>query len=244
DNTLATPYLCRPLEHGADIVVNSTTKFLTGNGTSIGGVVTDSGKFDWAASGKYPSLAGPSPEYHGVNFAEACGPLAYTFYNHAIGLRDLGACQSPQNAFHTLLGIETLPLRMDKHCANAVAVARHLEGHEKVAWVSYVGLESSQYQPLVKKYLPKGAGAVFTFGLKGGYDAGISLIKNVELFSLLANVGDIRSLIIHPASTTHRQVPEEQLPLVGAGPEVVRLSVGCEDLDDIIADLDQALDRI
>lgn len=243
DNTLATPYLCRPLEHGADIVVNSTTKFLTGNGTSIGGMVTDSGKFDWN-NGKFPSLSEPSPEYHGVKFAEAMGELSYTFYNHAIGLRDLGACLSPQNAFHTLLGIETLPLRMEKHSANALAVAHYLEGHDKVDWVSYVGLDSSPYKALADKYLPKGAGAVFTFGLKGGYEAGIELIRHLDLFSLLANVGDIRSLVIHPASTTHRQVPPENLPLVGAGPEVVRLSVGCEDVADIIADLEQALAKL
>jgi O-acetylhomoserine (thiol)-lyase len=241
DNTLATPYLCRPFEHGADIIVHSTTKFLSGNGTAIGGAVIDSGKFDWKKSGKYPSLTKPAPEYHGIVFAETFGDLAYTIHGHAIGLRDLGPCQSPMNAFITLCGVETLPLRMERHCQNALAVAKHLETHKSVSWVSYAGLASSPYNALAKKYLPKGAGAVLTFGLKGGSAAGIKLVESVELFSHLANLGDLRSLIIHPSSTTHRQLTPEQQVAAGAGPDVVRLSVGLESIDDIIADLEQGL---
>ena len=241
DNTLATPYLCRPFEHGADIIVHSTTKFLSGNGTAIGGAVIDSGRFDWKKSGKYPSLTKPAPEYHGIVFAETFGDLAYTIHGHAIGLRDLGACQSPMNAFITLCGIETLPLRMERHCQNTLAVAKHLETHKAVSWVSYAGLTSSPYNALAKKYLPKGAGAVLTFGLKGGSAAGIKLVESVELFSHLANLGDLRSLIIHPSSTTHRQLTPEQQTAAGAGPDVVRLSVGLESIDDILADLDQGL---
>ncbi|MFO0995095.1 MAG: O-acetylhomoserine aminocarboxypropyltransferase [Alphaproteobacteria bacterium] len=241
DNTLATPYLCRPIEHGADIVIHSTTKFLSGNGTSIGGVVIDSGKFDWLKSGKFPSLTKPAPEYHGLVFAETFGDLAYTIYGHAIGLRDLGASQSPLNAWLTLLGIETLALRMERHCANAGKVAAFLEKHPAVAWVSYAGLPSSRYHALAKRYLPKGAGSVFTFGVKGGYEAGVKLVESCELFSHLANIGDARSLIIHPASTTHRQLTEEQRVAAGAGPDVVRLSIGIESVDDIIADLDRGL---
>lgn len=241
DNTLATPYLCRPFEHGADIIVHSTTKFLSGNGTAIGGAVIDSGKFDWKKSGNYPSLTKPAPEYHGIVFAETFGDLAYTIHGHAIGLRDLGPCQSPMNAFITLCGIETLPLRMERHCQNTLAVAKHLEKHKAVSWVSYAGLASSPYHALAKKYLPKGAGAVLTFGLKGGSAAGIKLVESVELFSHLANLGDLRSLIIHPSSTTHRQLTPEQQVAAGAGPDVVRLSVGLESIEDIIADLDQGL---
>jgi O-acetylhomoserine (thiol)-lyase len=241
DNTLATPYLCRPIEYGADIVIHSTTKFLSGNGTSIGGVVIDSGKFDWLKSDKFPSLAKPAPEYHGLVFAETFGDLAYTIYGHAIGLRDLGASQAPMNAWLTLLGIETLALRMERHCANTVKVAQFLEKHPAVEWVSYAGLPSSRYHALAKRYLPKGAGSVFTFGVKGGYDAGIKLVESCELFSHLANIGDARSLIIHPASTTHRQLSDEQRIAAGAGPDVVRLSIGIESVDDIIADLDRGL---
>ncbi|HYH17178.1 MAG TPA: O-acetylhomoserine aminocarboxypropyltransferase [Azospirillum sp.] len=241
DNTLATPYLCRPIEHGATLVVHSTTKFLSGNGTSLGGVIIDSGTFDWTKAGKYPALTEPEPGYHGLKFHETFGHLAYTIHGHAVGLRDLGPSQSPMNAFLTLNGIETLPLRMERHSANALKVAQFLEGHPAVAWVSYAGLKSSKYYDLAQKYLPRGAGAVFTFGVKGGYDAGVKVVENVQLFSHLANLGDSRSLIIHPASTTHRQLSEEGLVAAGAGPDVVRLSVGIESADDIIADLDQAL---
>ena len=241
DNTMATPALCRPIEHGAHIVVSSTTKFTSGNGTSIGGIVVDSGKFDWSASDKFPSLSQPAPEYHGLKFHEALGPMAYTFHNIAIGLRDLGGCQQPQNAFYTLLGIETLALRMERHCANAVKVAQYLEGHDKVDYVSYAGLPSSPYNALAKKYLPNGAGAVFTIGLKGGYEAGVKLVDGLELFSHLANIGDARSLVIHSASTTHSQLSDEDKAAAGAGPEVVRLSIGLETADDLIADLEQAL---
>lgn len=241
DNTLATPYLCNPIQWGATLVVHSTTKFLSGNGTSVGGVIVDSGKFDWSKDGKFPALSGPEAGYHGLKFHETFGHLAYTIHGHAVGLRDLGPSQAPLNAFLTMLGIETLHLRMERHCANAATVAKHLENHPAVAWVSYAGLESSKYGAAAKKYLPKGAGAVFTFGLKGGYDAGVKLVESVKLFSHLANIGDSRSLIIHPASTTHRQLSEEGLIAAGAGPDVVRLSVGLEDVADIIADLDQAL---
>ena len=241
DNTLASPFLCRPIEHGADIVIHSTTKFLSGNGTSIGGVVVDSGKFDWFQNDKFPSLSKPAPEYHGLCFAETFGDLAYTIYGHAIGLRDLGPSQSPFNAWVTLLGIETLPLRMERHVSNALKVAQHLEKHPAVAWVSYAGLPSSKYHANAKRYLPKGAGSVFTFGLKGGYQAGVQLVESCELFSHLANIGDTRSLIIHPASTTHRQLTEEQQKAAGAGPDVVRLSIGIESVDDIIADLERGL---
>ncbi|MBM3541798.1 MAG: O-acetylhomoserine aminocarboxypropyltransferase [Alphaproteobacteria bacterium] len=243
DSTMATPYLNRPIEHGADIVIHSTTKFLSGNGTSIGGVVVDSGKFDWLKSGKFPSLSKPAPEYHGLTFAETFGDLAYTIYGHAVGLRDLGASQSPFNAWLTLLGTETLALRMAKHCENAQAVAEFLEKHPAVAWVSYAGLRSSKYHNLAKRLLPKGAGSVFTFGVKGGYKAGVKLVESVELFSHLANIGDTRSLIIHPSSTTHRQLNEAQQIAAGAGPDVVRLSIGIESAEDIIADLDQGLGR-
>ncbi len=243
DSTMATPYLSRPIEHGADIVVHSTTKFLTGNGTAMGGVVVDSGRFDWLASGKYPSLCEPAPEYHGLTFAETFGDLAYTIHSHVVGLRDLGATQSPFNAWLTLYGIETLPLRMQRHCANAQAVAEFLERHPAVAWVSYAGLPSNPFFALAQKYCPKGAGAVFTFGVTGGYEAGIKVVEGVELLSHLANIGDARSLIIHPASTTHRQLDEEQQIAAGAGPDVIRVSIGLESVDDIIADLDQALAR-
>ena len=243
DNTMATPYLCRPLEHGADVVIHSTTKFLSGNGTAMGGIVVDSGAFDWFQNDRFPSMAKPAPEYHGLTFAETFGDTAYTIYGHAIGLRDLGACQSPMNAWLTLLGIETLPLRMERHCANALAVAEFLSKHPAVAWVSYAGLPTDRYHALQQRYMPKGAGSVFTFGVKGGYAAGVRVVESVELFSHLANIGDTRSLIIHPASTTHRQLTLEQQKACGAGPEVIRLSIGIETADDIIADLDRALRR-
>lgn len=240
DNTLATPYLCRPLEYGATIVIHSTTKFISGNGTSIGGVIIDSGKFDWS-SDKFPALSQPDAGYHGLVFNEAFGDLAYTIFGHAVGLRDLGANQQPLNSFLTLLGLETLSLRMQRHCENALKVAMFLEGHQGVNWVSYAGLSSSPYYSLAQKYFPRGAGAVLTFGLKDGYDAGIELVENVKLFSHLANIGDTRSLIIHPASTTHSQLSDEQKITAGAAPDVVRLSVGIEDIEDILTDLDQAL---
>lgn len=244
DSTLATPALCQPLQWGADLVIHSTTKFLSGQGAALGGVVVDSGRFDWSASDKFPSLSQPEPAYHGMTFHETFGPLAYTLHGHAVGLRDLGMTQSPMNAFITLLGIETLSLRMQRHCENAQEVAEFLEAHPKVDYVSYAGLPSSRYNALSKKYFPKGAGAVFTFGLKGGYEAGVKLVDRVELFSHLANLGDARSLIIHSASTTHRQLTDEQRKAAGAGPEVVRLSIGLETADDLIRDLSAALEGI
>tara|TARA_B100001123_G_C15340828_1_gene1034800 strand:- start:5272 stop:6564 length:1293 start_codon:yes stop_codon:yes gene_type:complete len=242
DNTLATPYLCRPVEWGADIVVNSTTKFLSGNGSSLGGVVTDTGEFPFLNfPDKFPSLGQPAPEYHGLTFAETFGNLAYTTYGHAVSLRDLGASQQPMNAWQTLQGIETLPIRMDRHCANALQIAEYLESHPTVAWVSYAGLKSSPYKSLQEKYMPKGAGSVFTFGLKEGFDAGIRMVESVNLFSHLANIGDTKSLILHPASTSHRQLTDEQRITAGAGDEVIRLSIGLESVDDLIADLNRSL---
>jgi O-acetylhomoserine (thiol)-lyase len=241
DNTLASPYLCRPFEWGADIVIHSTTKYLSGHGNAMGGIVVDSGKFDWAQNDKFKSLTEPEVAYHGLKFHETFGDLAYTVAGHALGLRDLGTTLAPMSAFLTLMGIETLPLRMERHVKNAQAVAEFLEQHPAVSWVSYAGLKSSPYRELAKKYLPKGAGALFTFGVKGGYEAGVALVEGVELLSHLANLGDTRSLIIHPASTTHRQLTPEQQIAAGAGPDVVRLSIGIETVDDIIADLDQAL---
>lgn len=241
DNTMATPYLCRPFEWGADIVIHSMTKFLSGHGTSMGGVVIESGKFDWTKSDKFPSMTEPDPAYHGLTFAETFGDFGYTMKTRAVGLRDLGPTLAPMNAFLIMTGIETLHLRMERHIANAQTVAEFLEGHPAVAWVSYAGLKSSPYHKLAKKYLPKGAGSVFTFGLRGGYEAGIKVVEGVELFSHLANIGDTRSLIIHPASTTHRQLSDEQKVRSGAGPDVIRISVGIETADDLIADLDQAL---
>jgi len=241
DNTLATPYLIRPVEHGADIVVHSLTKFLGGHGNSIGGAIVDCGTFDWIESGRYPTLSEPSPSYHGITFAETFGNFAFAIACRVFSLRDLGPAIAPFNAFLILTGIETLPLRMQRHCDNALQVAEWLARHDKIAWVNYAGLPDNKYYKLAKRYSPKGAGAVFTFGLKGGYEAGIALVSNVKLFSHLANIGDTRSLVIHPASTTHRQLTEEQREHAGAGLEVVRLSVGLEDPADIIADLDQAL---
>ncbi len=242
DNTLASPYLVRPFEHGAHIVVHSLTKFLGGHGNSIGGVIVDGGKFDWLKHGqKYSSLTAPRPEYGGLVLGETFGNFAFAIACRVLGLRDLGAALSPFNAFQILTGIETLPLRMQRHCDNALAVAEHLAKHSAVSWVSYPGLKNDKYHALAQKYSPKGAGAVFTFGLKGGYEAGVKLVSNLKLFSHLANVGDTRSLVIHPASTTHRQLTPEQQTISGAGPDVVRLSIGIEDVGDIIADLDQAL---
>jgi O-acetylhomoserine (thiol)-lyase len=241
DNTMATPYLIRPFEHGADIVVHSATKFLGGHGNSIGGLIVDGGSFNWAGDARYPMLSQPRPEYAGMVLSETFGNFGFAIAVRVLGLRDLGPALSPFNAFLIINGIETLPLRMQRHSDNAKAVAEHLSRHPAVAWVSYPGLESDRYHQLHRKYCPHGAGAVFTFGLKGGYEAGIALVSNLKLFSHLANIGDTRSLVIHPASTTHRQLTDEQKTRAGAGPEVVRLSVGIEDPGDLIADLDQAL---
>ena len=241
DNTTATPFLCRPIEHGATLVVHSATKYLTGNGTVTGGVVVDSGNFDWSASGKFPSLSEPEPAYHGLAFHPALGAMAFTFHSIAIGLRDLGMTMNPQGAHYTLMGIETLSLRMERHVANAKRVAEWLEADPRVDFVTYAGLASSPYNGRVAHICPKGAGALFTFGVKGGYEACVKLVDSLKLFSHVANLGDTRSLIIHPASTTHRQLSPEAQVLAGAGPNVVRLSIGIEDAGDLIADLDQAL---
>ena len=241
DNTLATPYHCRPIEWGADIVVHSATKFHCGHGNSMGGIIVDSGKFDWSASDKFPTLSQPNESYHGLKFHETFGQLGFSIACRALGLRDLGPALSPFNAFMILTGIETLPLRMERHSENALKVAEYLQKHDKVSWVSYAGLKGDPYFELGQKYLNGGAGAVLTFGIKGGYDAGVKVVESVELFSHLANIGDTRSLIIHPSSTTHRQLTEEQQVAAGAGPDVVRLSIGIENVDDIIADLEQAI---
>tara|TARA_A100001391_G_scaffold130111_2_gene89381 strand:+ start:24746 stop:26035 length:1290 start_codon:yes stop_codon:yes gene_type:complete len=245
DNTMATPMLCRPIEHGADIVVHSATKFLNGHGNSIGGLIVDSGKFDWKAYGdKYATLTRPNGSYHGavlVDALEPVGPIAFIIACRVLGLRDLGPAMAPMNAFLALTGMETLALRMERHCSNALAVAKHLAAHEKIDWVSYAGLEDNAYHALAQRYLGGHGGAVFTFGVKGGYEAGVKLVSSVKLFSHLANIGDTRSLIIHPASTTHSQLEGEDLIAAGAGPDVVRISVGIEHIDDIIADLDAAL---
>ncbi|WP_114966074.1 O-acetylhomoserine aminocarboxypropyltransferase/cysteine synthase family protein [Alkalilacustris brevis] len=243
DNTTATPYLCRPIEQGATLVVHSMTKYLTGNGTVTGGVLIDSGTFDWSASDKFPSLSAPEPAYHGLKFHETFGAMAFTFHGIAIGLRDLGMTLNPQAAHYTLMGIETLSLRMQRHCENAVKVASWLEQDPRVAYVTYAGLPSSPYYERAKRICPKGASSLFTFSLKAGYEACIKLIDNVEIFSHVANLGDTRSLIIHSASTTHRQLTEAQQIAAGAAPDVVRLSIGIEDADDLIADLDQALTK-
>ncbi|MBK5922448.1 O-acetylhomoserine aminocarboxypropyltransferase [Rhodovulum sulfidophilum] len=244
DNTSATPYLCRPIEHGATLVVHSATKYLTGNGTVTGGVVVDSGKFDWSASDKFPSLSEPEPAYHGLNFHQTFGPAAFTFHSIAVGLRDLGMTMNPQGAHYTLMGIETLSLRMERHCANAIKVAGWLEGHPKVARVTYAGLPSSPYADRARRICPKGTGGLFTFALKDGYDACVKFVDSVRLFSHVANLGDTRSLVIHSASTTHAQLTEAQQIAAGANPEVVRVSIGIEDADDLIADLEQALAQI
>jgi O-acetylhomoserine (thiol)-lyase len=242
DNTLATPYLCQPKVHGADIVVHSLTKFMGGHGNSIGGVIVDCGTYDWLASKKkYPALQDPNPSYNGMRIAETFGNFAFAIAARVLGLRDLGPAIAPFNAFLILTGIETLPLRMARHCENALAVATYLSEHPQVAWVNYAGLPADPYHALATKICPRGAGSVFTFGLKGGYEAGVRLVSNAKLLSHLANIGDVRSLIIHPASTTHRQLTDEQRAAAGAGDDVVRLSVGLEDAADIIADIDQAL---
>ncbi len=247
DNTMATPALCRPFDHGADIVVHSCTKFLNGHGNAVGGLIVDSGKFDWKASDKFPSLTQPNGSYHGAVLADALepiGPIAFITACRVLGLRDLGPAMAPMNAFLALTGMETLALRMERHCSNALTVAKWLQDHPKVEWVSYAGLEGDKYKSLADRYNGGKGGAVFTFGLTGGFAAGKALVSRVALFSHLANIGDTRSLIIHPASTTHSQLDEEELVAAGAGPDVVRLSIGIEHVDDIIADLDQALAAI
>jgi O-acetylhomoserine (thiol)-lyase len=240
DNTLASPYLIRPIEFGADIVLHSATKFLGGHGNSMGGVIVDGGTFDWG-SDKFPSLSAPNPSYHGMKMWETFGDIAFAITTRVLGLRDLGPAISPMNSFLIQTGIETLPLRMQRHCENALAVAKWLKANLKVEWVNYAGLEDNPNYKLHQKYCPKGAGSVFTFGLKGGYEAGIKLVNSVKLFSHVANIGDTRSLIIHPASTTHRQLSDEDRARAGAGNDVVRLSIGIEDVADIIADIEQGL---
>ncbi|MEM5477060.1 O-acetylhomoserine aminocarboxypropyltransferase/cysteine synthase family protein [Pacificibacter sp. AS14] len=241
DNTTATPYLCRPFDHGATLVVHSTTKYMTGNGTVTGGCVVDSGNFDWMASDKFPSLSQPEPAYHGLCFGAALGPMAFTFHGIAIGLRDLGMTMNPQGAHYTLMGIETLSLRMQRHVENAATVAAWLEKDPRVEAVTYAGLDSSPYKERMARICPKGAGGLFTVALKGGYEACVATVDKMELFSHVANLGDTRSLVIHPASTTHRQLTEAEQVKAGASPNVLRLSIGIEDVADIIADLDQAI---
>ena len=241
DNTTATPYLCNPINHGATLVVHSTTKYLTGNGTVTGGAVIDSGKFDWMASDKFPSLCEPEPAYHGLCFGDALGPMAFTFHSIAVGLRDLGMTMNPQGAHYTLMGIETLSLRMQKHVQNARDVAIWLEGDDRVEAVTYAGLPSSPYHDRMTRICPRGAGALFTVALKGGYEACVETVNKLKLFSHVANLGDARSLVIHPASTTHRQLQPAEQVKAGAAPNVLRLSIGIEDARDIISDLDQAL---
>jgi O-acetylhomoserine (thiol)-lyase len=241
DNTFATPYLCRPIEHGADIVVHSLTKFMGGHGNSIGGIIVDSGKFPWE-KGAFPQLNEPARSYHGLKFRETFGDLAFIIKTRVEGLRDLGPALSPFNAFLFIQGIETLGLRMERHVANALAAARFLEGHRHVSWVKYPSLPSSPYYALAQKYLPRGAGAIFSFGIKGGYEAGKKFIDKIQLFSHLANVGDARSLVIHPASTTHQQLSAAEQAAAGVTPDMVRLSIGLEDTDDILWALDQALE--
>ncbi|HZT30220.1 MAG TPA: O-acetylhomoserine aminocarboxypropyltransferase/cysteine synthase family protein [Bryobacteraceae bacterium] len=240
DNTMASPYLCRPIEHGADIVLHSATKFLGGHGTSIGGIIVDSGRFPWN-KGVFPQITEPSPGYHGMRFTEVFGPLAYIIKVRVEGLRDYGPCMSPFNSFLFLQGIETLSLRMERHCSNALAVAQFLEKHPAVNWVKYPGLASSPYKALAEKYLPRGCGSIVTFGIQGGLEAGRKLIDSVKLFSHLANLGDAKSLIIHPASTTHQQLPDADQLKAGITKDLIRVSVGIEDLGDILWDLDQAI---
>lgn len=241
DNTFGTPYLIRPIEFGADIVVHSATKFMGGHGTSIGGVIVDSGKFDWVGSGKFPALTEPDPSYHGIRYAADIGAAAYITKARVGLLRNTGAAISPFNAFLLLQGLETLSLRVERHVYNARVIAAHLKDHPQVAWVNYPSLKGSKYYDLAQKYLPKGSGSIFTFGIKGGIEAGIKFIDSLEIFSLLANVADVKSLVIHPASTTHAQLSEEELVAAGVTPDQIRLSIGIEDVEDLIYDLDQAL---
>lgn len=241
DNTFPSPYLCRPIEHGADIVVHSATKFIGGHGTSIGGIIVDGGRFDWKASGKFPGLTEPDPSYHGLVYTDALGPVAYIIKARVQLLRDIGAAISPFNSFLMLQGLETLHLRMERHSSNALKVAEFLERHDAVEWVSYAGLPSHPSYDLARKYMPKGQGAILTFGIKGGVEAGRKVINAVKLFSHLANVGDSKSLIIHPASTTHQQLNEEEQSAAGVSPGMIRLSIGTEAIEDIIYDLNQAI---
>ncbi|MBS4025269.1 MAG: homocysteine synthase [Clostridia bacterium] len=240
DNTFASPYLCRPFEYGADIIIHSATKFIGGHGTSIGGIIVDSGKFNWA-NGKFPEFTQPDPSYHGVSYTEAFGPLAYIIKARVQLLRDIGAALSPFNSFLMLQGLETLHLRMERHTSNAIKLAEYLQNHEDVTWVSYPGLKSHPSYQLSQKYLPQGCGAILTFGIKGGKERAPKFIDNLNLFSLLANVGDAKSLVIHPATTTHQQLTPEQQFSTGVTEDMVRLSVGIEDIEDLIADIDQAL---
>jgi O-acetylhomoserine (thiol)-lyase len=241
DNTLATPYLMKPIEHGANLVIHSLTKFMGGHGNSMGGVIVDAGNFDWSKSGRYPLLSEPNPSYHGIKLHETFGSIAFAIAARVLGLRDLGPAIAPLNAFLILTGMETLSLRMQKHCDNTLKVAEWLAKHPNVSWVNYAGLKDHKHHALHKKYCPRGAGSVFTFGLTGGYDAGVKAVSSANLLSHLANIGDTRSLIIHPASTTHSQLSSEQRKAAGAGDDVVRLSIGIEDVEDIIADLEQAI---
>ncbi len=245
DNTMATPYLCKPLEFGAHIVTYSTTKFLSGHGNAMGGAVVDGGNFDWSKyPDRFPRLAKPNSNYNDIVFTEAFGPAALAIHNHAVGLRDLGMNQQPFNAYLTFIGMETLSLRMQKHCENAQAIAEHLEAHDKIAWVSYAGLKNSEHHANAKKYMKGHGGAVFTVGMKGGYDACTTMVKDLDLFSHLANIGDTRSLIIHPASTTHSQLDSEGRARAGAGDDVIRISIGIETVEDLITDLDRVLAKI
>jgi O-acetylhomoserine (thiol)-lyase len=242
DNTFASPYLCRPIEHGADIIVHSATKFICGHGTSIGGVIVESGKFPWD-NGNFPTMTEPSKGYHGVRFYETFGDFGYIMKARVETLRTFGPALSPFNAFLFIQGLETLHLRMERHCENALALAKFLKEHPAVTWVNYPGLPDHPYHELAKKYLPKGAGSIFTFGIKGGKDAGVKFIESVQLLSHLANVGDAKTLVIHPASTTHRQLTEEEQIRAGVTPDMIRISVGLETLDDILWDVDQALEK-
>ena len=244
DNTFGTPYLIKPIDFGADIVVHSATKFIGGHGNSIGGLIVDSGKFDWAGSGKFPGLTEPDSSYNGIRYTEAFGPLAYVLKARVQLLRDTGAAISPFNSFLLIQGLETLSLRVERHVSNARKVAAFLKNHPKVSWVNYPELEGNKYNTLAKKYFPKGVGSIFTFGIKGGVEAGKKFIESLEVFSLLANVADAKSLVIHPASTTHAQLSEEELEAAGVKPDLIRLSIGIEDAEDIIYDLDQALNQI
>jgi O-acetylhomoserine (thiol)-lyase len=242
DNTFATPYLCRPIEFGADIIVHSATKFICGHGTSIGGVIIESGKFPWD-NGNFPVMMEHSKGYHGIRFYETFGDFGYIMKARVETLRTFGPALSPFNSFLFIQGLETLHLRMERHCSNAMAVAKFLRDHPSVTWVNYSGFEDSRYHELAKKYVPKGAGSIFTFGIKGGQEAGVAFIESLQLLSHLANVGDAKTLIIHPASTTHRQLNEEEQLLAGVAPDMIRISVGLETLDDILWDIDQALEK-
>mgnify|MGYP000969854346 CR=1 FL=1 len=242
DNTFATPYLLRPIEFGADIVVHSATKFIGGHGTSIGGIIIDSGKFDWAASGRFPGLTEPDPSYNNIRYVDDIGPAAYITKARVQLLRDTGACLSPFNAFLFLQGLETLSLRVDRHVSNTKRIATYLQSHEYVSWVNYPSLKGNKYYGLAQKYFPKGAGSIFTFGIKGGLEAGKRFIENLKLFSFLANVADAKSLVIHPASTTHAQLSEDKQREAGVTPDMIRLSIGIEDAEDLIDDLGQALE--